>query len=76
MAEYRAYIVGPDGHFKGYEGLVCNDDAQAIDQAKRLVDGHDVEIWSGARFVTRLNTNGKTGAISHEIINGRMVPKK
>ena len=27
MAEYRAYIVGDDGHFMGFEGLVCSNDA-------------------------------------------------
>jgi len=56
MAEYRAYVVGLDGHFVGFEGLVCNDDEQAIEKANRLLDGHDVELWSGPRFVTRLNT--------------------
>lgn len=51
MAEYRAYIVGRDGHFTGFEPLVCADDAKATELAKRLVDGHDVELWEGARLV-------------------------
>jgi hypothetical protein len=55
MAEYRAYFVGIDGHFVGYEPLVCVDDGEAIIKAKRLVDGHDVELWSGERMVIRLN---------------------
>jgi hypothetical protein len=54
MQEYRAYFVGPDGHFVGYEPLVCANDSEAIEKARRLVDGHDVELWSGPRFVTRL----------------------
>jgi hypothetical protein len=54
MKEYRAYLVGPDGHFVGFEPLVCASDSEAIEKAKRLVDGHDVELWSGPRFVTRL----------------------
>ena len=58
MAEYRAYTVGHDGHFIGFEPLVCADDAEAIDKAKRLVDGHDVELWSGDRLVVRLVHNG------------------
>jgi hypothetical protein len=53
-AEYRAYIVGDDGHFVSFEGFACRDDDEAIFKAKRLVDGHDVELWSGDRFVTRL----------------------
>jgi hypothetical protein len=55
MAEYRAYTVGHDGHFVGYEPLVCGGDKEAIEKAKRLVDGHDVEVWSGARFVIRFS---------------------
>jgi len=54
MAEYRAYTVGIDGHFVGFTALVCADDAEAINRAKGLVDGHDIELWSGARFIIRL----------------------
>jgi hypothetical protein len=55
MAEYRAYIVGDDEHFIGFEPLICADDGEAIELAKRLVDGHDIELWNGDRLVTRLN---------------------
>ena len=55
MAEYRAYTVGIDGHFVGFEALVCADDVEAINEANRLVDGHDIELWSGVRLVIRLN---------------------
>jgi len=54
MAEYRAYIVGRDGHFMGFEPLICADDSEATERAKRLVDGHDIELWSGTRLVIRL----------------------
>jgi hypothetical protein len=54
--EYRAYLVGIDGHFISYEPLLCASDDQAIAKAKRLVDGHDVELWSGPRMVVRLNS--------------------
>jgi hypothetical protein len=54
MAEYRAFTVGPDGHFMGFEPLICADDSEAIMLAKRLVDGLDVELWSGDRLVIRL----------------------
>jgi hypothetical protein len=33
MPEYRAYPVGIDGHFIGFEPLVCADDAGAIEKA-------------------------------------------
>jgi len=54
MAEYRAYVVGDDGHFVSFEGFACQDDAEAVAKAQRLTDGHDIELWSGARFVIRL----------------------
>ena len=55
MAEYRAYVIGLDGHFVSFEGFIARDDGDAIDKAMRLVNGRDVELWSGERFVTRLN---------------------
>ena len=41
MTEYRAYTVGLEGHFIGFEPLVCHDDAEALTKAKRLVEGND-----------------------------------
>jgi hypothetical protein len=36
MAEYRVYIIGPDGHFQNSVALDCADDDAAIEQAKQL----------------------------------------
>jgi hypothetical protein len=47
--------VGANGHFIGFEPLICCDDEEVIAKAKRLVDGHDVELWNGARLVVRLH---------------------
>lgn len=55
MPEYRAYRVGLDGHFFGFEPLVCADDAEATEKATRLVDGYEIELWSGERFIIRLD---------------------
>jgi hypothetical protein len=41
-------IAGPS------EELTCDDDQQAIQHAKQWLDGHDLEVWQGARVVTRL----------------------
>ena len=54
MPEYRAYILDRARHIKGCEPLISADDDAAIVAAKRLVDGHDVELWQGARKVTTL----------------------
>jgi hypothetical protein len=55
MVDYRAYVVGHDGHFISFEGFTYRTDDDAIAKAKRLVDGHDVELWSGERFIVRLD---------------------
>jgi hypothetical protein len=57
MPEYRAYTVGPDGHVLGAPAiLTADDDQKAVEKAQSLVDGHDVELWTGAgaRFVTTI----------------------
>jgi hypothetical protein len=54
MLEYRAYLVGSDGHIVDRLHLKCIEDSQAIEQAKALVDGHDVELWQLGRMVARL----------------------
>jgi hypothetical protein len=59
MAEYRAYPVGTDGKFVGFEPLVCDTDDEAIAKAKHLVNGHDVQLWSGPRLVVRLKSEIK-----------------
>jgi hypothetical protein len=45
MQEYRAYILGPDGLIQGRVDIVCSDDEAAKEQAKQLVNGHDIELW-------------------------------
>jgi hypothetical protein len=76
VTEYRAYVVGCDDHFTGFEPLVCADDAEAIEKAKRLINIHDIELWSGERLVIRLSATKQHGdAVTHEVKDGRLVPK-
>ena len=49
--DYRAYIMGPDGHIENRVELRCDDDVEAIRLAKQLVDGHDVELWQLDRHI-------------------------
>jgi hypothetical protein len=51
MPEYRAYIIGSDGHFYKVVPLDCADDAEAMEQATQLIDGHDVELWQRDRKI-------------------------
>jgi hypothetical protein len=49
--EYRAYMMGADGHILKRIDLVCADDDAAKGRAKQLVDGHDVELWQLGRRI-------------------------
>jgi hypothetical protein len=59
VIEYRAYTLGSDDHFTAYRGFASANDADAIIWAKQLLDGHDIELWSGERFVIRLKHQEK-----------------
>jgi len=50
--------MGHDGHIKSSRAFVCESDDDATVWAKQLVDGHDIELWSGERFVIRLDHRG------------------
>jgi hypothetical protein len=61
MPDYRAYIV--DGPFENsiLTEFLHNhpDDATAIEAAKQLVGGHDIELWDCDRFVGRFSPETK-----------------
>jgi hypothetical protein len=59
MPEYRVYIIGADGHFYNSVPLECADDSEAIEQAKQLVDGHDVELWQRDRKIAKFDHKPK-----------------
>ena len=54
MLEYRAYLIGRDGHIVHRVDILCVDDEAAKERAQLLVDSHTVELWQGARLVARL----------------------
>lgn len=57
MQEYRAFIMGPDGHVQNRVDLRCNDESEAIGLARQLVDGHDVELWQLVHIETFRHTS-------------------
>ena len=59
MPEYRVYVIGQDGHFLKSEHLDCADDDDAIEAAKQLIDGHDIELWQRDRRVAQFDRNAK-----------------
>jgi hypothetical protein len=62
MNHYRVVTVDYDGKLSRHRGFVCDNDNDAIVWAKQLVDEAPVELWSGARFVTRLEPQSNTMA--------------
>ena len=54
MRSYRVVFLDHNDHIKKVGLLVCPDDGVAIAEAKKLADGHDVEVWDDGRKVARL----------------------
>lgn len=54
--KYRAYIVGPDGHFKSAEIVESVDDVAAIELAKKYVGEGGMELWLLDRQVAILRS--------------------
>jgi hypothetical protein len=59
MTNYRAYAVRPNGNFDGYKALTCADDDEAIGTIRSLTDTSAIELWTGERFVTRLERKSR-----------------
>jgi hypothetical protein len=78
MGDYRAFKIGPDGHFAASRAFVCDSDEEAIEWAKQLQEDRPVELWSGDRLVKRLPELivKYRNLASHEIHEGRMIAKK
>ena len=55
MADYRIYVMSKGNHIAGAPRVVsCATDDEAIENAKRHLDGRDLEVWEGARLVRRI----------------------
>lgn len=55
MPAYRMYFLDAEGRvFRPPEILECADDQEAIEQAKKFVDGLDIEVWESSRVVAKI----------------------
>lgn len=54
MANYRIITIDQAGKSGRHRAFVSDNDDDAIVWAKQSLDETPVELWSGARFVTRL----------------------
>jgi hypothetical protein len=53
MRNYRLYLLDQNDRIQSAVELQCDDDADAIQMARSLLDG-PMELWEGARIVRRL----------------------
>jgi hypothetical protein len=51
MDGFYAYVVDPNGHVVSRVDLELESEEAAIERAKQLVDGHDVELWQRDRKI-------------------------
>jgi len=56
---YRVFFIGNDGHFAGAREIQCNDDNEAIENARQSPSDLDIEIWHEKRMVTRISQDRK-----------------
>jgi hypothetical protein len=56
VLDYRAFVLGRDGHVQSAIEFRSPNDAQAIEHAKQYVNGHDIEVWQLSRRVIQLKS--------------------
>ena len=54
VADYRAYVLGKTGHILMRHEFESQDDAAALNRARRYVTDYDVEVWQRDRLVGTL----------------------
>ena len=54
VADYRLYGLDGVNKVASGEWFEADDDETAIEAARRMMDGHDCELWQGRRFVARI----------------------
>ncbi|RZN10888.1 hypothetical protein CWO91_11270 [Bradyrhizobium genosp. SA-3] len=59
LIDYHAYTIGDEGHINMRIDLRCESDAAARERARRLVDGHAVELWRGDQLLDRFEPEAK-----------------
>jgi hypothetical protein len=62
MNHYRIVTIDCDSKLSRHRAFVCDSDDDAKVWAEQMVDEAPVELWSGARFVARLEPRSNTKA--------------
>ena len=64
MRDYRAYVIGPDGHIKDRIEFWSEDDEKAKEHAGQYVDGRDIELWRRDRKIAEFKCISKGRAVT------------
>ena len=48
--EYRTYAIGADDRIVSRIEMVCDDDDDAKERARQLVDDQAIELWRGDKW--------------------------
>lgn len=56
MRDYRAFVIGADGRIKESLEFWAEDDDAAKEQARQLVDGHDIELWHRTEKIAEIKS--------------------
>ena len=51
MLDYRVFVVDENGHVLHRHDFWCETEDEAREQAKKYVDGRDVELWHRDRKI-------------------------
>jgi hypothetical protein len=66
MPEYRAYIIGSDGHFCDAITLNCDNEEAATQRADNLASAEavDIELWQGGLMIATISRKKQPTALS------------
>jgi hypothetical protein len=69
MPNYRVYTIIKSDKVAGRADVVtCATDAEALVKARQFLQSNDLEIWQGARMVSRLTTDRPAKAVTqHDV---------
>jgi hypothetical protein len=59
VADYRLYGLDGVNRVASGEWIEADDDEEAIEVAKRIMDGHGCELWQGSRLIGRIEHRHK-----------------
>jgi hypothetical protein len=59
MASYRVVSVDDAGTVRSQRNFACATDEDAIAWAKQLENKKPIEVWSGPRFVVRIDPGSR-----------------